>query len=70
MKTTIKDIKAHAKAIKESGYNNYACWMRLDKYLIEFDNVEEKEQGMLVVWIRGCWREIFGEIIKSTYFYE
>lgn len=66
MKATIKDIKAQALSIKESGAKGSIAWSRLELYCKAFNNVAFN--GGMVVFIRDCYRSLCGDIIKSDYF--
>jgi len=41
MKTTVKDIKAQAQAIKDGSLKGSKAWERLINYMNQFDNVYE-----------------------------
>lgn len=67
MKTTIKDIKAHAQAIKDGGLRGSKAWERLENYMRRFDNVFEM-WGELSVQ-RGQSYTPLSKIVKSDFFF-
>ena len=67
MKTTVKDIKAQAQAIKESGTKGSNVWRRLEMYMKSFDNVYEM-WGELSVQ-RGQSYIPLSKIVKSDFFF-
>lgn len=67
MKTTIKDIKEQAQAIKESGTKGIIAWQRLEMYMKNFDNVYEI-WGELSIH-RGQSYTPLSKIIKSDFFF-
>jgi len=67
MKTTIKDIKEQAQAIKESGLKGSKAWERLENYMKNFDNVFEM-WGELSIQ-RGQSYTPLNKIVKSDFFF-
>jgi len=67
MKTTVKDIKAQAQAIKDGGLTGSKAWERLENYVNKFDNVYEM-WGELAVQ-RGQSYIVISKIIKSDFFF-
>jgi hypothetical protein len=67
MKTTAKDIKEQAKAIKEGGLKGSKAWERLQNYMRTFDNVFEM-WGELSVQ-RGQSYIPLSKIVKSDFFF-
>lgn len=69
MKTTIKDIKEHAKAIKDNGVRSKEAWDRLDHYLRQFDNISFEGIFTVIRTRQGIYRRVMSnEIVKSIYF--
>jgi len=67
MKTTIKDIKAQAQAIKDGGLKGAKAWYRLTSYMNSFDNVYE-------MWGEPCVQngqtyKPLSKIVKSDFFF-
>ena len=67
MKTTVKDIKEQAQAIKDGGLKGSKAWERLQNYMIRFDNVFEM-WGELSVQ-RGQSYTPLSKIVKSDFFF-
>ena len=67
MKTTVKDIREQAQAIKEGGLKGSKAWERLQNYMRAFDNVFEM-WGELSVQ-RGQSYTPLSKIIKSDFFF-
>lgn len=67
MKTSIKDIREQAKAIKEGGVRGEKAWKRLENYVINFSNIFEM-WGELRIQKGDRYISIY-EIIKCDYFF-
>lgn len=74
-KITIKDLREHAKSIKQSGCRPKECWMRLFRYVLRFENacgyIDSRDNEICSepeIFIRGSWRSIHS-IIRSDYFF-
>ena len=67
MKTTVKDIKGQAQAIKDGGLKGSKAWERLQNYMITFDNVFEM-WGELSIQ-RGQSYTPLSKIVKSDFFF-
>ena len=67
MKTTVKDIKRQAQAIKEGGLKGTKAWERLQKYMRTFDNVYEMWGELSIK--RGQSYTPLSKIVKSDFFF-
>lgn len=67
MKTTVKDIKEQAQAIKEGGLRGSKAWERLEAYIKTFDNVFEMSGELSVQ--RGQSYIPLSKIVKSDFFF-
>lgn len=67
MKTTVKDIKRQAQAIKEGGLKGTKAWERLQKYMRIFDNVYEMWGELSIK--RGQSYTPLSKIVKSDFFF-
>lgn len=67
MKTTIKDLKEQATAIKEGGLKGSKAWERLEDYMKKFDNVFEM-WGELCIQ-RGQTYTPISKIVKTDFFF-
>jgi hypothetical protein len=67
MRTTAKDIKAQAQAIKDGGLRGSKAWERLTNYVNEFDNVFEMWGEPSVQ--RGQNYVTLSKIVKSDFFF-
>lgn len=68
MKTTIKDIKEHAQAIKDGGLKGLKAWERLENYMKSHDNVYEMWGEFCVH--RGQSYTPLSKIVKSDFFFD
>ena len=71
MKTTIKDIKAQAQAIKDNGFSNPSdAWRRLGIYLDQFSNIEQNDfQYVMYINRDGGYYKSIYDIIPSDFFF-
>jgi hypothetical protein len=67
MKTSIKDIKAHAASIKASGGTGRAAWTRLENYVLSCKDTMRNDYNEVTIYCRDHWKSLT-DIVPSHYF--